>query len=353
MINLDDHTRFTQLDPQGMLAEIDGLPDQLQTAWRLGQAQELPAWQGIQNVLISGMGGSAIGADLVAAYILPVCKAPVFIHRDYGLPAWASGPETLVIACSHSGSTEETLTSFEQALNAGCRCLAFTTGGRLAGMARQAGTPLWTFEHSGQPRAAVGYTFGLLLAAFARLGLIGDPSVELEDAVQAMRRQQETIGASVPVVQNLAKRLAGQFMDRWVVVFGSGLLAPVARRWKGQINEVAKAWAQFELLPEADHNTLAGTANPEALISRTLTIFLSAPSEHPRNQLRTGLTRKTFMLEGMNTDLIEAKGDSALAHMWTLLHLGDYTAYYLAMVYGVDPTPVTILEEFKYELGDF
>jgi len=350
-MNLDDYTAFTKIDPQDMLSHIDGLPDQLHTAWELGQNQPLPDWSGIERILISGMGGSAIGADLLSAYIEPECPLPVIVRRDYDLPAWANGPQTLVIASSHSGNTEETLSGFAAAQRSGCRVLAISTGGQLAEAAQKAGIPLWTFQHKGQPRAAVGYSFGLLLAVFARLGLIPDPALELQGAIQAMRTQQTNLRAQVPAVQNPAKRMAGQLVGRWVAVMGAGILAPVARRWKGQISEIAKAWAQFEFLPEADHNTLAGVVNPEAALNRTMVLFLRASSYHPRNLRRTELTKKIFMLEGLNTDFIEAQGDTPLAHLWTALHLGDYTAYYLAMAYGVDPTPVAAIEGFKSELG--
>jgi glucose/mannose-6-phosphate isomerase len=135
-----------------------------------------------------------------------------------------------------------------------------------------------------------------------------------------------------------------------VAVFGSGILAPVARRWKCQINELAKAWAQFEFLPEADHNTLAGLLNPDENLARTMALFLCGPADHPRNRLRSDLTRKVFMLEGLSTDSFDARGDTPLANQWTTLHFGDYTAYYLAMTYGVDPTPVSALETLKQEL---
>jgi glucose/mannose-6-phosphate isomerase len=351
MLNLDDFSKFEEVDTQNMMAEVNALPEQLSKAYQLGLAQGLPAWDGIGNVLIAGMGGSAIGADLLAAYVADSCPVPLYVLRDYGLPAWAKGPETLVIGSSHSGNTEETLSSFEEALQRGCRCLAITTGGKLAGLAAREKAPTWKFQHAGQPRAAVGYSFGLLLALLVRLGFVTDPAPELEKAVAAMRQQQESLMAEVPTVHNPAKRMAGQLMGRWVTVLGSGILAPVARRWKGQVSEVAKAWAQFEFLPEADHNTLAGAVNPEERITQMMVLFLRSSLEHPRNQLRIELTRKEFMLEGLNTDFIDARGDSPLAHIWTALHFGDYTTYYLAMAYGMDPTPVAALENLKREMS--
>lgn len=347
-MNLDDLERFKQLDTQNMLGEIDNLPEQLEFAYQLGMRYDLPAWKGIRHVLIAGMGGSAIGADLLAAYCASLSPIPVTVHRDYGLPLFARGAETLVVCSSHSGNTEETLDAFETAHKAECRILAICTGGELARRARAKDIPLWTFDHTGQPRAAVGFSFGLLLALFQRLELIPDQKEAITHAVASMKKMQETLKANVPAANNPAKRYAGQLMGRWVTIMGSDLMAPVARRWKCQINEIAKAAASFEFLPEADHNTLAGTKNPEEVLNpHTMTLFLRAPSDHPRNRLRSDLTRHAFMLEGMNTDYIDARGETPLAYMWTMILFGDYMAYYLAMGYGVDPTPIQALVEFK------
>ncbi|GAB4525600.1 MAG: bifunctional phosphoglucose/phosphomannose isomerase [Anaerolineales bacterium] len=350
MMNLDDLSRFADLDPQHMLGEIDALPAQLEHAWALGSTLPVPNFSGLRAVVIAGMGGSAIGADLLAAYAAPLCPVPVFVHRNYGLPAWARGPETLVITSSHSGNTEETLSAFEAARAASCSLLVVSTGGKLAAQAQAENLPLWSFEHHGQPRAAVGYSFGLLLAAFVRLGLLPDQHQAVQEAVQTMQAQQAHLRADVPVVHNPAKRMAGQFFGRWVAVFGADILEPVARRWKGQLSEVAKSWGQFESLPEANHNTLAGLLNPEDALMHTFALFLRAASYHPRNRKRIDLTRQTMMLAGLNTDFVDAIGEGRLAQQWSALHFGDYTAYYLAMAYGVDPTPVDSIEGFKAQM---
>ncbi len=351
-MDLNNHTTFPDIDQQNYLGEIENLPSQLERAYQHAMSQSLPIWQGIRGVLIAGMGGSAIGADLLTAYAAPLCQVPIVVQRNYSLPAWAHGPETLVIASSHSGNTEETLAVFATAQLKGCRILVLSTGGKLAALARASNIPVWTFEHPGQPRAAVGYSFGMLLALLARLKLIPDPSRELSGTLSAMRKQQASLQAEIPVVQNPAKRLAGQLLGRWVMVFGADVLEPVARRWKGQVNELAKAWAQFEALPEADHNSLAGLSQPEQGLSSAMALFLRAASCHPRNLLRAELTRQAYMLEGLNTDFIDAQGDTPLAQQWTALHYGDYVAYYLAMLYEIDPTPIKALEGFKKQLAE-
>lgn len=352
-MNLDDLDHFKKIDSLNMLGEIDNLPDQLGYAYQLGLKHKLPGWQDFKHVVIAGMGGSIIGADLLAAYCASLSPIPVSVHRDYDLPLFARGAETLVICISHSGDTEETLSAFEAARKAECRIVAVCSTGELAKRAQVHNVPLWTFDHASQARAAVGFSFGLLLALFQRLGFIPDQKDAVDDAVASMQKSQAHLKADVLAAHNPAKRYAGQLMGRWVTFMGSGLMTTVARRWKEQINEMAKAGANFESIPEANHNTLAGTLNPqETLNAHTMTLFLRAPSDHPRNRQRSDLTRQAFMLEGLNTDYVDARGNTPLAHMWTLILFGDYMAYYLAMGYGVDPTLSPALADFKETMAN-
>ncbi len=352
MFPMDDPQRKAQVDAHAMYADIRALPQHLVQGWSWGQTLPLPSNGHWRAVVLVGMGGSAIAGDLLVGYAQPDLAVPVVVWRDYGLPGWAQGEGVLVVASSHSGNTEETLSAAQEAHARGCRWLALTTGGKLAAWAREHGAPLWQFEHHGQPRAAVGLTFGLLLALFARLGLIGDPESDLRATVTNLEEAQQALAFEVPTPENPAKRLAGQLMERWVAVFGAEFLEPVARRWKGQINELAKAWGQFEALPEADHNTLAGLEHPPALTQAFMALFLDAAALHPRNRLRVQHTQQIFLQQGVNTDVLVARGPNRLAQQWDLLQLGDYAAYYLALAYGVDPTPIPTIAQLKRALAD-
>jgi glucose/mannose-6-phosphate isomerase len=338
-MNLDDLQTMKALDEFDMLGQIDALPNQLAQAWALGQSLPLPEISGITRILISGMGDPAIGADLLAGYAASFCSLPVNVHRDYGLPAYATGKETLVIAISHSGNTEETLDAFNEAQRRNCTVLAIGMGGKLLESASAAGVPVWRYPTAGKSRMALGFTFGLLLALFTRLGLLPAQDELVAGAISAMKAQQNSLLATVPAANNPAKRYAGQLVGRWTTIYSSGVLAPVAWRWKCQINEMAKAPANVEYLPEADHNTLAGVINPsqDLLMPHTMTLFLRGPSEHRRNALRANFTRQTYMLEGLNSDVVQAQGDTVLAQIWTAIHFGDYMAYYLAIAYAIDP----------------
>lgn len=348
---MENKEDLKHLDPENMLGHIETLPDQLLKAWQLGKQLPMPELGKFDRVVITGMGGSAIGGDLLASYARPTYKIPVFSHRDYGLPAWAEGRNTLVICSSHSGSTEETLSSLSQAIIRDCSVLTLSTGGKITEMSKNAGCGAWVFEHQGQPRTAVGFSFGMLLALFSRLDFIKISDQDIQEVVDAMKQQQEAIGYHSGTQTNPARRLAGQLVGRYISIFAAGNNEVIARRWKTQINELAKAWAQFEGLPEADHNALAGTINPEEALSKVAAIFLKAESDLERNKLRLDFTRQQFMLAGMMTDEVKARGNSRLAEMWTLLHFGDYVSYYLALMYGIDPTPIEALVELKHFLA--
>ena len=350
-MNLDDRSHFQSIDSQNFLAHIDGLPAQVESAWALGQSLTLPdSFGGVNHVVITGMGGSAIGGALTQALAAPESSLPLTIIRDYNLPAFV-GPKTLVIGSSHSGGTEETLSACEQAVARGAKLLALTTGGKLAALAEQHAGSVWRFQHQGAPRSAVGWSFMLALSVLTKLGVVKDKSMDVAEAVAAMRAQQATLQADTPVTRNPAKRMAGQLMGRISAIFASDYLAPVARRWNGQLTEVAKAWAQFAELPEMNHNQVVGTMYPAELVNKFMVLFLRSTHDHPRNRRRAQVTREIYMTSGFNTDEIEAQGQSPLAQMLTALHYGDYVAYYLAMAYSVDPTPIPQIDYLKEQLA--
>lgn len=354
MIPLDDAARLRAMDTGQMLDRVADLPRQLEAGWALAMQAPLPrGWEAsaFDAIVIAGMGGSAIGASLVAALVQEECPIPLTVVRDYALPAFARGPRVLVIGSSYSGETEETLEVFETARKRGCALAAIATGGRLAEQAQAWGVPLFRFEPVGQPRAALGYSFSILLGLLHRLGLIADAQPALAEAAARMREDAAQMAPEVPAVHNPAKRMAGQLIGRIPLIFGAGPLAEVARRWKTQINENAKAVAVFEALPEADHNTVVGTEFPPDLLPHLIALFLTAPSDHPRNALRARITRELLMRQGINTDLFVGRGEGRLAQVFSLILLGDFISVYLALAYAVDPTPVQVISELKARLA--
>ena len=349
-MNLNSFKQFKSIDRGDMLEAIRELPYQLEEAYSLGNDFPLPENKDFDRIVIAGMGGSAIGGDLLVAYTFPDLEIPVSILRDYHLPGWAVGKNCLVICSSHSGNTEETNSVLLQAIERNCSIVVITTGGKLLSSASDNGIPTWRFEHTGQPRTAVGFSFGLLLHLFARLSIIPEQDEAIKTAVSAMKELGKEIDADVVIVNNPAKRIAGQLVNHHVSIFGAEHLCPVARRWKTQINELAKSWAQYECIPEADHNTLAGVLQPSKILPKIFTVFLKSNHYHPRNRKRMDLTLTEFMVAGICTDQIEFSADDKMAEMWKAILFGDYVAYYLAMMYEIDPTPVEAIESLKMQM---
>jgi glucose/mannose-6-phosphate isomerase len=345
--------------PVARSGEYAGPPqraDQLENAWNYTKTLDLPtSLRDVSRVVICGMGGSAISGDLLAALVEPTCLNPIFVNRDYTLPPYAAGADTLVIALSYSGTTEETLSAARQAIERGTRLLAITTGGELSSLIREAGGTVWTFDYPSQPRAALGWLYGLLLGAAVRMGLAPDLAADVVETVARMRRDGAVWTTDTRTNRNTDKRVAGQLMDCIPVIWGAGLLAPVARRWKTQLNENSKTNAYFEALPELNHNAVAGILAPEELMARhkfQIVQLVSAEYDHPRVALRHQATEQLLREAGIITEVVKARGSSRLTQQFNLIQFGDYVSYYLAMGYGVDPTPIPPIKMLKEKLTE-
>ena len=352
-LNLDDLDYMRAIDRSDMLSHIDALPDQFVNAWGLAQTLPLPDTHlRPRRIVLCGMGGSAIGGDLTVALIGHTSPVPFLVLRGYELPAWVTGRETLVIASSHSGDTEETLSATEQAVERGVQVLAITTGGRLAKHAKTHGYPVWTFDYKSQPRAALGWSFGLLIGLVHRLGLAPALEDDLQEAVAILRAKQAIYGAGSPTPNNPAKRGAGQLIGRIPVFYGAGIFEPVVRRWKCQFNENSNVWAQYEVMPEANHNTVVGISFPaEHMINMAAVFITSREFDHPRVSLRHDLTFRLCLENAIMADKFRPEGRSALAQMCHAIQYGDYMSFYTAIAYGADPTEIAPIVELKEQLA--
>ena len=348
---LDDLAAMRKLDTQDMLARITEMPAQCRIAWERTMAFELPpAYRQAREVLILGMGGSAQGGDLLRTLAGGEYPLPVLVNRQYSVPAFVD-EQTLVIASSYSGNTEETLTAFQAALDRGAMGLAIATGGKLGRLAEAHGLPWYRIEYQTVPRAALAHTFVPLLGIFQRLGFIPDKAADLAEAAEVMEQMQAEIGPPVATADNRAKRLALRLQGKLPVVYGAGVLGVVARRWKAQLNENSKSWAFFEEMPELNHNAVMGTRWPPLLPPHVLVVMLTAAGDHPRNALRFQVTRELLEREGVSVAIVPARGRSRLAQMFSSIHFGDFVSFYLAMLNGVDPTDTGAIEWLKARMA--
>jgi glucose/mannose-6-phosphate isomerase len=351
MVNLDDIQIYKRLDPENMREHLHGLPQQCRTAWDKARDFELPqGYAAIDKVVVLGMGGSAIGGDLVRSLVSSKKKPIIFVSRDYDLPAFVDD-RTLVIASSYSGNTEETLSAFSQALEKKCKKLAITTGGKLKALAENARVPAFIIDYVAQPRAAVGYSFMSLIAFLQKLGLLEDKTAEVETMIQDLEKLLAELKETVPTGSNRAKQLAAKLHGKIAVIYGAGILSEVAHRWKTQINENGKAWAFYETFPELNHNAVVGYQFPQELASRIYVVMLRCPSLHPRILIRYQVTSELLEQSGISHQTIDSRGKSELSQMMGLVYLGDWVSYYLAILYEIDPTPIKAIDYLKKRLS--
>ncbi len=352
MIDLNDVGAIRTVDAQNMLSHVAALPQQLIDGWAATEATVLaPSLREVDRIVLAGMGGLASGGALFASLVGLECLLPINVVRDYMLPAHAHGEHTLVIATSYTGDTEETVSIFEQARLRGCQLLALTSNGTLLERAKKYDLPFIRIDYTAPPRAAVGWALAPLLNVASRLGWTHYFEEDLDEAVRVMRELTAELAADEPIARNLAKREAGQLLNRLVYVFGAGIFAEVARRWRAQIAANAKSWAAYEALPEANHHALAGLDWPAGFATKVMALFLTGPADHPDNARRVQLTKQAYMMAGCNTDFVTARGTSPLAQMMSLVLLGDFLSVYLAVLNGVDPTASDVVNEFKAMLA--
>ncbi|MAH39147.1 MAG: bifunctional phosphoglucose/phosphomannose isomerase [Dehalococcoidales bacterium] len=353
MVNLDNPLIYRQIDRAGMLNHLHEFSEQCQRAWQKVGKFELPReYSKVDKVIILGMGGSAIGGDIVRRLALAESKVPVWMHRDYGLPPFVDD-RTLVIASSYSGNTEETLSAFTESLKTPAKKLVLTTGGRLKELAEKEGIPAFVIDYKAPPRAAFPHNFIPLVGIFQTLGLLRDKSVNLGEALKILRKLSRDFSEITPLVSNPAKQLATKVWGHVAVIYGAGILGGVAQRWKTQFNENSKTWAFFELFPELNHNSVLGYKFPSEAKEGIFVLLLRSPLLHPRSLLHYEATAKLLAKAGISHDFVEAPGTSALAQMLSLVFLGDYLSFYLAILNSIDPTPMEHIDFVKRYLAQF
>jgi glucose/mannose-6-phosphate isomerase len=357
VLNLDMHSLdidriYDRLDPTGLRRRLRDLPRQCEEAWLQANALALPErWQSNDKVVIGGMGGSAIAGDLVADLSSLQKSVPIIVVRDFHLPFSLDG-DSLFIGCSYSGNTEETLSLFRQALQQRARVLAIASGGVLMEEARAQNVPLLTIDAPGEPRSAVGYNLMLLLGALGRLGLVNTSDDDVRCAVTALRRHIAHLGEEVPTKDNPAKQLAQELNDKLIVVYGGGIFSGAARRWKTQLNENAKVWAFFETAPELLHNAVEAYNSSPALNKDKMVLVLQPSSGAAELKSRYRAVLGLLHQQDIMHRVLEGADGPPLAQLLTILNLGDYVSYYLALLQGVNPAPTPAIDLGKRLLSD-
>ncbi len=352
---LDQTDRLASIDSLGMSLLLGNFYKQIEDAIEIGENFSLPSsFKGpFEKIIFIGMGGSAIGGDVIRSLMATESKIPVWVSRHYDLPLFAD-QKSLCIFSSYSGNTEETLSAFQQGLQKRLKSIVITSGGKLARLAQENSIPWIEIPSGFPPRAALGFSVFPILKLLAKLKLLKWAAQGVEETVQLMKSLGEKkLAMNVPARSNPAKQLAEFLNGKFTAIYsGVELLDSAALRLRNQIEENAKAIASHHLIPEMNHNEILGWRFPSSVIAKSACVFLRDSGDHPRIQLRMKITKNLILKQNtVPMKEIHSQGKSRLARLFSMITIGDWVSFYLAILYKIDPTPVVIIESLKKELA--
>ena len=352
---LDEQDRIETLDSAKMRDLLYSLPQQVKEGIVMGEGVDLTVNREVRSVCLSGMGGSAIGGDLVRAALRDEMRVPFLVNREYSLPNFVD-EKTLLFVVSYSGETEEALLAYEEGKRRKPLLIGITSGGRLAEAFERDGTPWIHLPGGSPPRCALGYLTIPLLIVLERLGLIGGKKEDLSELIQLLTSLRDRFNPSVPARENLAKELASRLYNKIPLIYAdSDYFEGVAHRWETQLNENAKVFAHTDLFPELNHNEVMGWDHLKEMSEYTfhpIAIFLKDCNSSEKTKHPMILTLEMIRELGLDLLEIESEGKGLLSRIFSLVYLGDYVSYYLAILRGVDPTPIPRIRDFKSRMTE-
>lgn len=329
-----------------MQALIKGFTKQLQDALALGQDSQLnPATDEIRQVVIAGMGGSGIGGPLALSLLQDELKVPAIVIKSYQLPAFVD-KNTLFIAPSFSGNTEETIECLQKAMKAGAQCATITSGGKMLEMAQANELDLIKIPGGSEsPRASIGYLAFSLMFILHHKDLISSSFINQAENLITLLEQEEN------EILKKAEKIGNGIKGYLPIIYSENRLFPVALRFQQQINENGKHLAHANEFPEMNHNEIVGWEHPKQVLEDSKVFFLKTDYDHPRIRERFKICRETFSNRATNVIELEAKGKSLLEQYFYLIHLTDWISYFLALANDADPFPVKAIDDLKKELS--
>jgi len=343
---LDDLEKINQIDLRGMLSVISAVPESAEEAVVLAESVNLKV-RYFRNLVIAGVGGSAVGGLLLRDWLQQSTKVPIVISRDYSLPGFV-GRDTLLFAISYSGGTEETLSAFEEGKSRGAKIVVFTSGGEMEKRARADHVTVYKLPAGFQPRAAIAHQFLSLVVAARKVGIADDSWWEVREAIDVLKLLREENRLETLQGSNPAKRLATELYGYIPFIYGSRIHEAVAYRWNTQLNENGKSPAGSSFIPEAFHNAIVASEADNELLKKVCAIFLLDPAE---GEHLTAKTRRCMeIMKPCFGKVLEVKasGEGRLARMLSALYFGDFVSAYLGLLYGKDPSIVESIDRLKH-----
>jgi len=356
MANINSSADLEKFNQLKVADSINLLSDQIKNSWQQANSQPLPAdYRPFSQLVFCGMGGSNLVSELIRSIYGPIIKVPFVLVRNYNLPAFVD-KKSLVIICSYSGNTEETLSCFNQALNKKAKIISLSVGGRLKNLSIKNKVPFYQLDKklnpSGQPRYAVGLQWGALMAILSNLRLFKVSQSEINQLADYLEDLNKLFGLSIGIKTNPAKRTAKEFFGRLPVVVAGDLLAANAHILANQLNESAKNLAWYNLLPELNHHLLEGLELPVSISSRLKFLFLTSNLYLPQNHKRVLATQAVLKKQGIGFIDYGITGDNRLMVAAEALSFGSWLSFYLAVLNNREPSAVPWVDFFKAKLAE-
>lgn len=349
---LDMTEKFAALDSQNVRASVEALPEQCLNAWE-NVIRSSFEYGDCSACIVSGMGGSGLAVRVIESVYGQEMNIPLIRLQDYTLPKFANA-QTLVICSSYSGNTEETLSVLEQALERKCKILCIAAGGKLEEISRAKGIPCLkipsTYNPSGQPRMAVGYSLAMHLAVFTKLGLISLSEEEFLSSVYFMKETRRQYNWEMPALMNPAKQFAYAAYEKGILLCAAGHLAGSVHVLNNLLNENAKAFSQDIVIPEANHHLLEGFTHPMTNASYLHGFFVYSSLFALEIQRRMELTKEVMERNKVKTMAYNVPGETKLSQALAFIQFAAYANYYLAMLYNENPSPIPWVDFFKQQL---
>lgn len=349
---LDDLESISKIDKSKMLDAVANFPEQIKETRNIVSPVSFDGFLKINNIVISGMGASAISGDIVQNLLKDRIDVPIFVSRQYELPKWVD-KNTLLISQSYSGNTEETLSTFKSGFQKRCKIIGISSGGKLQEYCEKRQIPHVKIPSGFPPRAATGYILFSSIHALGKIGLLKDGfELDIDETISLMEETRNRNKKDVLEKDNLSKQLARKILGTIPQVYGFDFYAPIARRWCTQLNENSKVICRYDEVPECNHNDIVGwSMNPEVSKNCTCIMFRDSENESVFMSKRLNFMKKLFEEVSKNVMEIQVQGKKRLAKMMYAMYIGDFTSCYLAILRNIDPTPVDAITELKNELS--
>ena len=349
---LDDMKLISDIDKSDMLGAVAGFPEQIKEAKEIVDSATLGSFFKVDNIVISGMGASAISGDIVQSLLRDKIDIPIYVTRQYDLPKWVH-KDTLLLSQSYSGNTEETLHTFKHGHQKRCKIIGISSGGKLQEFCEKREIPHIKIPTGFPPRAATGYTLFSAIYALKKIGVLNiDIDHEIEETITVVNEFRNYNKKEVPEADNLSKQIAKKIYNKIPQVYGFDFYSPIAKRWCTQLNENSKLICRYDEVSECNHNDIIGwSMDPDVSKKFSCVLFRDRENESIYMSKRLDFMKKLYEDIAGNVIEIHPKGKKRLAKMMYAMYLGDFVSCYLGILRKIDPTPVDAITELKNELA--